>query len=387
MKRLCYVYYLLYYAFCRALSIFARHLPYYKDLWLTAERKTEARDNGYHFFRYMRTAHPEVNCAFIIDSSSPDYKKVSDLGKIIQPRTFRHMLAFACAKVCVSTHYMSCAYDTYGFAVLNRFGLIRKKSALIRHGITSNDLTELHYPNARVDILVCSAVPEYESMVKNYGHPDGVVQRLGLCRYDRLMSPHDEKRCILVMPTWRYFLRELPEEEFAKSEYYRQFYSLINNEKLNRAMEEHDYTLTLYLHYELRRYSKLFKTDNPRIEIAALGTADVQDLLMESSFLVTDYSSVYFDFAYMGKPFLYLPFDEDKFYKTQYKKGYFDCRTDGFGPAFADSCPAAEYIAEKICGGMKNDEVYKRRADAFFGRRCANHCEMTYNAVTKLINR
>ena len=72
--------------------------------------------------------------------------------------------------------------------------------------------------------------------------PDGVVQRLGLCRYDRLMSPHEEKRRILVMPTWRYFLRELPEEEFAKSEYYRQFYSLINNEKLNRAMEEHDYT-------------------------------------------------------------------------------------------------------------------------------------------------
>ena len=335
----------------------------------------------------MRTAHPEVNCAFIIDSSSPDYKKVSDLGKTIQPRTFRHMLAFACAKVCVSTHYMSCAYDTYGFAVLNRFGLIRKKSALIRHGITSNDLTELHYPNARVDILVCSAVPEYESMVKNYGHPDGVVQRLGLCRYDRLMSPHSESRRILVMPTWRYFLRELTDEEFLKSEYYRQFYSLINNEKLNRAMEKHDYTLTLYLHYELQRYSKLFKTDNPRIEIAALGTADVQDLLMESSFLVTDYSSVYFDFAYMGKPLLYLPFDEDKFYKTQYKKGYFDCRTDGFGPAFADFRPAAEYIAEKICGGMKNDEVYKQRADAFFGRRCANHCEMTYNAVTKLINR
>ena len=51
------------------------------------------------------------------------------------------------------------------------FRAYTQKSALIRHGITSNDLTELHYPNARVDILVCSAVPEYESMVKNYGHP------------------------------------------------------------------------------------------------------------------------------------------------------------------------------------------------------------------------
>ena len=109
-----------------------------------------------------------------------------------------------------------------------------------------------------------------------------------------------------------------------------------------------------------------FKTDNPRIEIAALGTADVQDLLMESSFLVTDYSSVYFDFAYMGKPLLYLPFDEDKFYKTQYKKGILTAAPTGSVRHLRTLALRRSILPKKICGGMKNDEVYKRRADAFF---------------------
>ena len=48
-----YLGYLIWYAFACFIGIFARRLPRYRDLWLVSERKTDARDNGYHFFKYI----------------------------------------------------------------------------------------------------------------------------------------------------------------------------------------------------------------------------------------------------------------------------------------------------------------------------------------------
>ena len=380
-----YVFYIIYYYATYVIGLAARRLSYYKDMWLIAERRTEARDNGLHLFRYLTKNHPEINAAFIIDKNSPDFERVKELGKTIQPNTFSHMLAFACAKIRISTHYMSCSPDEYRFAVMNRFGLIRGKSVFIEHGIIANDLKELHYPNARVDLFVVSTDVEYESVKNNYGYPDGVVKKIGLCRYDRLLSPHEVKRQILVMPTWRYFLRNLSDEEFIKTEYYKQFSQLINDRALLDALEKNDYTLSLYLHYELQPYSRLFKPKSPRVRILKRESADVQDLLMEASVLVTDYSSVFFDFSYMSKPIVYLQFDEEKFFATQYGRGYFNCRRDGFGPVFDNAGQTADFLCGKIKDGAAIDNVYIKRINKFFGERRADHCEKTYNAIKELI--
>ena len=112
--------YLAYYYIACIIGLAARYTKKYKNLWLIAERKTEARDNGLHFFKYMTQNHGEVNTAFIIDRNSPDFDRVSCLGTVIQPNTFSHMLAFACAKVRISSHYMGCAPDTYRFAILKK---------------------------------------------------------------------------------------------------------------------------------------------------------------------------------------------------------------------------------------------------------------------------
>ena len=376
--------YLAYYYIAYIIGLAAQHTKKYKDLWLIAERKTEARDNGLHFFRYMAEHHGEVNTAFIIDRNSSDFERASRLGTVIQPNTFSHMLAFACAKVRISTHYMGCAPDTYRFAILKRYGLVFGHDVFIQHGITSNNLWEMHYPNAKVDLFVCGTVPEYENIKNTYGHPEGVVQRLGLCRYDRLLAPHSVERQILIMPTWRYFLRKLSPEDFVKSEYYQQFSRLIHDEKLIDTLEKYDYQLVLYLHYELQPYSDLFKTSCPRVRILKRDEADVQELLMTSAMLITDYSSVFFDFAYMAKPLAYLWFDEEKFYSTQYGRGYFDCRTDGFGPVFGDAVQAAGYIRQLIENGMCADDEYARRTEDFFGGRTADHCEKTYIAIKEL---
>ena len=38
--------------------------------------------------------------------------------------------------------------------------------------------------------------------------------------------------------------------------------------------------------------------------------------------LITDYSSVYFDIAYMRKPIIFYQFDEEEFRRKHYQRGY-----------------------------------------------------------------
>lgn len=46
--------------------------------------------------------------------------------------------------------------------------------------------------------------------------------------------------------------------------------------------------------------------------------------------MITDYSSVAFDFAYMKKSLVYAQFDREAFFEGQtYDEGYFNYETDG----------------------------------------------------------
>ena len=59
-----------------------------------------------------------------------------------------------------------------------------------------------------------------------------------------------------------------------------------------------------------------------------------QNLFMDYDLLITDYSSLHFDFATLRKPVIYFQFDREEFYGTShaYQKGIFDFQKYGFGP-------------------------------------------------------
>lgn len=360
-------------------------------MWIICERKTDARDNGYHFFRYLCRNHPEINAAYIIDKNSCDYSRAAELGRIIQPNTFEHMLSFACAGVCISTHIMGYAPDTYRFALLDaKLGLVHTKKVFLQHGIIETDLKELYYPDSRLDLFVCTAIPEFNFVCGNFRHPDGVVQRLGLCRYDRLLTEHRVKKQILIMPTWRIYLRNLSKEEFIKSDYYKNYSELINCSQTADILKKYGYEMVLYLHYELQPYAGLFKSGNPDIKIAEFKDYDVQNLLMDSAVLITDYSSILFDFAYMQKPSAYFWFDEKAFFERHYKKGYFDCRADGFGPVFESLEPLLDYIRRCLENNAQMPSEYKKRTEEFFDygfKSKTTNCERTYDAISRIINK
>jgi CDP-glycerol glycerophosphotransferase (TagB/SpsB family) len=134
----------------------------------------------------------------------------------------------------------------------------------------------------------------------------------------------------------------------------------------------------------MQPYIKEFQTVSPRIKIAEFKKYDVQTLLKESAFLVTDYSSIFFDFAYMQKPLAYYQFDFDKFTKEHYKQGYFDYNTAGFGPVFKTESELVEYLVKKITDGFAQDDCYKARCKDFFPLRDQNNCQRIFEEIAKL---
>lgn len=178
--------------------------PKFRHVWLVMERGNDARDNGYHFYRYLKTAHPEIRAYYVIDPKSPDRDKIAPLGGLVNYRSFRHYLLYYAADYLISTHVQPCAPDMILFYHLapKHIGSPAKQ-IFLQHGIIKDEMKWLHRENLKIDLFVCGAKPEYEYIKSTFGHPENVPQYLGLCRFDHLLCASKPEKMILVMPTWR----------------------------------------------------------------------------------------------------------------------------------------------------------------------------------------
>ncbi|MBR1988386.1 MAG: CDP-glycerol glycerophosphotransferase family protein, partial [Clostridia bacterium] len=295
-----------------------------KDLWIVYECGQYARDNGYWFFKYLRENHPEQKVVYIINKKSPDYQKVASLGKTCNFRTIQHWFYyFLCSKE-ISTH--PTFKPTY---YLNK-KLWKNKTYFLQHGVI-RDYTGYVAKNINLKLFVTSAYKEYEFIKDKYGFNDNVVHLLGLPRHDNLMFNVINKQQILIMPTWRHYLSSASEQEFKNSEYFKYWNGLLNSKELKLLLTNNDKKVIFYPHREMQKFIHLFNCNDERIQIGSISTCDVQTLLKESAILVTDYSSVFFDFAYMKKPVIWYLFDEDTYHKNHHNTGYFNERDQILG--------------------------------------------------------
>lgn len=382
-----YVWYLLKYFAALALCPFLKNDPKYKDLWIIAERGTDARDNASHLFRYIRQEHPEINICYIISRDAPDREKMEALGRVVDYRSFEHYLVFALSQVKISTHIMGFAPDMLLFKDLDKILPIKGVKAFLQHGIIKDDLPYLYGDNVKLDLFVCGAKKEWEYIAQQFHHPEGVVQYLGLCRYDRLPStPQEPSKILLLMPTWRGYIHDsiFNDQQFMACDYYRAFQSLLTNPRLADILEKSGYTLKFYPHHGVQPYLHCFESRSSHIEIVDPKLLEVQPALIEADALLTDFSSVFFDFGYMMKPVLYYQFDLDNFRKNHYQEGYFDYERDGFGPVCANEEAFLDAIEQMVSGGCRLEEEYRSRVAAFFEVRDDQNCRRNFDAIYKL---
>lgn len=376
------------YCFALFLFPFLKKQEKYQGLWIISERGEDARDNGIHLFRYIKKEHPEINIRYIISKDSKDRKQVEEIGEWIAYRSFSHYLALMAAEMKISTHIMGFAPDMYFFKVLDKVFPMKGKKIFLQHGIIKDDLPYLYGDSVSLDLFVCGAKKEWEYVCEVFGHQEGVPQYLGLCRYDRL--PHEKKvkpnGIILLMPTWRGYLADqnLSDRQFCKTDYYQCFQHLLDSEKLEALLSKYGFVLKFYPHHEMQKYISCFRTRSEQIEIVDNRKLEVQSALIEADVLLTDYSSVFFDFAYMKKPVLYYQFDQAAFRSGHYQEGYFKYENDGFGAVCCDEgelLRQLETLLEKQC---QIEQVYEERIEQFFYVRDQENCKRNFEMIYKL---
>ena len=343
-----------------------------RDVWLISERRDEAEDNGYHLFKYIRENYPEKKVYYIIDKKSESYKKIEKYKNIIDHNSLKHYIYYFLAEKHISAFQFFGVPETPFIWRLEKQGIIKKKKIFLQHGVIQSDLPFLHYKNTKYNLFICGAKLEYDYIKNIYGYPEDKIKYLGLCRYDNLYD-YKVSNKILLMPTWRKWIGMTNEDNdkekdistFLDSDYYETYNSLINNVKLHNILEKNNFELLFYPHPEMQRFINLFECNNKKIRIVNRKKINLQELLKESKLLITDYSSIAFDFGYMYKSLVYYQFDKEKYNSEHFDDGYFKHNTDGFGPVVNNENELIEYI-ENIILGNYDCEIYIERAKKFF---------------------
>lgn len=360
--------------------------PEYRHVWLIAERGREARDNASHLFAYLNREHPERNTWYVADPALPDYARMAALGNVVPYRSWKHYLLCAASEMKISTHILGYTPEIDSYYLLDKLHVVHGPRAFLQHGVMIDDMKWYHYPNVRTDLFVTTLQKERDFVESVFHYPAGIVKQLGLCRFDALLRPHEVKRQLLLMPTWRtYAVENKTQAEFEQTEYYRHWQQVISSPELEALLEQYGYEAVFYPHYEVQRFLSAFHTGNRRVHIAALGEADVQTLLLESAAMVTDFSSVQFDFAYMKKPIVYDQFDEAHYWGVHHDVGYFDYRRDGFGPVVTQMDALFRAIGELLAQDGAMAPGYARRVDAVFHAVDDQNCARNYQAIAELL--
>lgn len=364
------------------------------SIWLVSDRGMAAGDNGEALFRYIKKMRTDKrrDVYFILSRSSSDYQRIAEIGPVLDPNSFRYKVLFLLADKIISSHADIEVTNPFRRQLDHFVDLFSFDFVFLQHGIIRNDLSAwLNRYEQNIDLFVTSAQKEYDSILKYpyYYSPENILLS-GLPRYDLLEN--DPKKKLLIVPTYRKSLLRLKtdkygrrgyDSEFKKSEYFSFYSRLMNDERLINAMKKHNMTGEFYLHPNFAAQRQDFK-DNTFFTVPEY-PYNYRDAFKEGALLVSDYSSVVFDFSYLKKPIIYTKFDVDTFFEGHtYTQGdFFSDDDDGFGPVTYTYNELVDAIISYIENGCKMDETYKERVDSFFHKTDRHNSERVYEAIVR----
>ena len=364
-----------------------------KQIWLISDREEKANDNGEHFFKYVcKQNNKKIKPYFILRKDSEDYERIKKIGKVVDPKSLKYKLLFLKASKIISSQANDNVINAFEKDQIYFRSLSNFKFVFLQHGIIKDDLSKwLKKRDKNISVFITSAKPEYKSILEgNYYYTKDEVKLTGLPRYDGLIDKSEKS--ILILPTQRRKLVEWNTEDkygktynpyFKQSEFFKFYNSLINDKRLLESLKKHGYKLKFGLHPLLLKQSEDF-TKNEMVEILGKNI-DYQKEFNENAIMVTDYSSVAFDFSYMRKPTIFAQFDKNTFYEGQvYEKGYFNYEADAFGPVCYDYDSTINEIIKCVENDGEINKTYLERIDNFYEFHDRENCKRIYKIIINL---
>lgn len=370
-----------------------------KEIWLVSDRFNQVDDNGEHLFLYLVKHNPKgVKVYFVLEKGCPDYMRLKKYGKVVEYDSFRYKMLFLLSDKIISSQASDTHLNAFEEMRIYMSNLYNFKFVFLQHGIIKDDLSGwFHKLNKNLKIFVCSGKTERKSLLDDdYYYDDRVIQMTGLPRFDNLMRLSKEgkkqQKKIFVIPTWRYAMKDcydkfgqhsIYSENFKESEYFKFYNGLMQDERLLSCMRKKGYQGVFGLHPLLVEQWVDFQ-ENDVFKINH-GKVNYQKEFTESSLLVTDYSSVFFDFSWLKKPVVYTQFDKEEFFASHsYEQGDFDYERDGFGPVCTNYEEAVRAIINLVENDCQMEEKYAKRVEEFYPFFDENNCKRVTEAIRQI---
>jgi CDP-glycerol glycerophosphotransferase len=168
----------------------------------------------------------------------------------------------------------------------------------------------------------------FDGEICEYGYPrNDVLARGGQLagQVRRRLGIPEGKRVVLYAPTWR-------DNQFYASGRYR-FDLRLDLERAWQVLGPDHVILVRGHHHFANDVQAGARRD---FALNVTGYRDISELFLVSDVLITDYSSVMFDFAATGRPMLFFTYDLEH-YRDQLRGFYFDFEAEAPGPLLASS--------------------------------------------------
>ena len=368
----------------------------YRGCWILMDADVRADDNAEHLYRYLMNIGAADNVYFVLDKSSNDWPRLEADGfKLLAMRSDEHLKAQFNAALVVSSH--ADHYVTWPMGRPLYKDLANFKSVFLQHGVIKDDLSRW-LNSKQFDAFITSTTDEYNSIVSpesRYAYYPDNVFLTGLPRHDSLLKQADKEAVdsIIIMPTWR---RELTDESdrtgnerkpidsFAHSEFAQNWKAVLHSDGLRKAAKENGLNIVFVPHPNMAMYIDEFDIPDWVDALDVCGDMNYQSVLSKCALMITDYSSIAFEAAYIERPVVYFQFDVMAFFDGNhvYDKGYFSYENDGFGPVVE----TVDELLESTCNILRDgpDKKYVERQVQTFKYRDYKCSERVHQVLKRL---
>lgn len=212
--------------------------------------------------------------------------------------------------------------------------------------------------------IIESGYPRNDFLIKN--NREEIIDDI-----KRKLSLPLNKKIILYAPTWR------DNHYYAKGKY--KFDIQLDLNQLKSELSD-DYIILLRLHYLIADELDLSGYEDFVFDHSHY--SDIRELYLVSDLLITDYSSVFFDYANLKRPMIFFVYDLND-YRDKLRGFYFDFEKNAPGPLVKTT----EELISKIKKVNLDDYAKTYEMEAFYEKFCSledgSACKRVINSIFK----